>query len=80
MPSPKVPTKPKRSTACYDLCPETIQVIRNLSAQLDTPAGDIVNWCIASSLKRADYLSLLSSLRVPTLAPGRYGFRLRVIR
>ncbi len=76
----QIAVKPKRSTACYDLRPETIEIVRKLSAQLDVPAGDIVEWCVRSAFSKIDPVRVLTDYLMPTMKPGRYAFRLKAIR
>lgn len=67
----------KRSTACYDLAPDIIEMIRKVSQQLDVPTGDIVAWCILTAMREPRALSILSALRAPTMRPGRFAYRIK---
>ncbi len=69
----------RRSTACYDLPPDYVTWVRQLSQELSVPAGDIVTYAL-SLLRKGDAVHALLPLRVPTFKPGRYAYRLKLVR
>jgi hypothetical protein len=70
-----------RSTACYDLDPKSITMIRKLSEELGVPAGNLIQWCIDKALSSsANPVRELEALRQPTMKVERFPFRLKRVR
>lgn len=68
----------KRVTACYDLPPDLIELVRKIAQQLACPAGDVVAWCILTAVRQGNPVQTMTGLRVATMTPGRFAFRLKI--